>query len=289
MQRSSSKLSLFVVLFLLTPGCVSLGLEFSPSLISHLTQAFFEECDPQLAERSLPAELKLMEGLLKSAPDNRRLLTALCVGFTGYAMLFVEEDSPERASQLYLRAKEYGLKAMGRNGSLLKAVGQSKESITKALRATGKEDLEPLFWTTLSWNAWINLNLDKPAALAQLAIAESCLERVLELKADYFYGTPYVLMGTILASKPKILGGDPARAKEYFEKADSLTHGKFLLAQFYFARYYAVRAQDKALFNELIREIASTRPDDLKEACLINAVMKKKAEQLKEKSEELFF
>ena len=289
MKKSFWKLPLLMVLLLLMPGCVSLGLEFSPSLIPHLTQASFEECDLQLAEESLPAELKLMEGLLKSAPDNKRLLTALSMGFTGYAMLFVEEVSPERASHLYLRAKNYGLRAMGRSGSLLKEGGQSNELIRTALGTTGKEELEPLFWTTMSWNAWINLNLDKPTALAQLAIAESCLERVLQLKGDYFYGTPYVLMGTILAAKPKMLGGDPAKAKEYFEKAISLTNGKFLLAQYYFARHYAVRVQDKALFNELISQVDKARPDDLKEVCLINAVMKQKTKRLKEMSEELFF
>ncbi len=270
-------------------GCVSLGLEFSPSLISNLTQAFFEECDLQLAEESLPAELKLMEGLLKNAPNNRRLLTALSMGFTGYAMLFVEEDAPERASHLYLRAKNYGLRAMGQSGSLLKAAGQTKTAIENALSTTGQEELGPLFWTTMSWNGWINLNLDKPAALAQLAIAESCLKRVLELNGDYFYGTPYVLMGTILASKPKMLGGNPIRAKEYFEKAISLTNGKFLLAEYHFARYYAVRAQDKTLFNKLIRQIDMTRPEDLKEACLINTVMKQKAKRLMNMSDELFF
>lgn len=289
MQKFFSKLSLLLLLLLIMTGCVSLGLEFSPSLISNLTQASFEECDLQLAEESLPAELKLMEGLLKNAPNNRRLLTALSMGFTGYAMLFVEEDAPERASHLYLRAKNYGLRAMGQNGSLLKAAGQSRTAIANALSTTGKEGLGPLFWTTMSWNGWINLNLDKPAALAQLAIAELCLERVLELNGDYFYGTPYVLMGTILASKPKMLGGNPIRAKEYFEKALSLTNGKFLLTQYHFAKYYAVRAQDKTLFNKLIRQIDMTRPEDLKGACLINTVMKQKAKRLMNMSDELFF
>ncbi len=289
MQKFSSRRFFLVLLLVLMPGCVSLGLNSSPSLIPHLTQAFFEECDPQLAERSLPAELKLMEGLLKSAPDNRRLLTALCMGFTGYAMLFVEDDSAERASQFYLRARTYGFRAMGQCGSLLKEAGQSKERAKEALETTGEEELEPLFWVTLSWNGWINLNLDKPVALAQLTIAESCLEKVLQLKSDYFYGTPYVLMGTILAARPKMLGGDPAKAKGFFEKAVAVTHGRFLLAQYYFAKYYAVRVQNKSLFHELVSQIDKAPSDALKETCLINAVMKQRTKRLKEMSEQLFF
>lgn len=289
MERSLLRLGLPIVLLALLLGCVSLGLRLSPSLVPHLTQAFFEECDPELARKSLPAELKLMEGLLKSAPHNKRLLTALCMGFTGYAMLFVEEDSPERASQLYLRARNYGLRAIGRTASILEEPGQPKDLIAIALRTIGEGDLEPLFWTTMSWNAWINLNLDKPAALGQLSIAESCLKRVLEIKADFFYGTPYVLMGAMLAARPKMLGGNAAGAKEYFEKAIALTRGEFLLARYYFARYYAVRVQDKTLFEKLIRQISETSPGVLKEVCLINSVMKQRAKGLLKRSEEFFF
>ena len=289
MHRSSWKLPFLLILIFLLPGCLSLGLRLSPSLIPHLTQAFFEECDPKLARRSLPAELKLMEGLLKSAPDNKQLLTALCMGFTGYAMLFVEEESPERASQLYSRARNYGLRAVGTSAStILKAPGQTNEAIKSALGSIGEEGLESLFWTTMSWNAWINLNLDQPSALAQLSIAESCLERVLEISPDYFYGTPYLLMGATLAARPKMLGGDAGRAKEYFEKAIALTQGRFLLARYYFARYYAVRVQDKGLFLKLIKDIDRVPPEDLKEACLINAVTKQKTRALIQMSEELF-
>ena len=63
-----------------------LAVNASSSLIPNLTMAFFEECDLELAEQSLPAELKLIEGLLKNAPQNKELLTALCMGFAGYAM-----------------------------------------------------------------------------------------------------------------------------------------------------------------------------------------------------------
>jgi len=280
---------LLLLLLMPFPGCVSLGLQLTPSLIPNLTQAFFEECDSELARNSLPAELKLMEGLLKSAPDNRRLLTALCIGFTGYAMLFLEDLAPKRASELYLRARDYGLRAIGPSASPLREAAESREIVKAALATMGEGALEPLFWTTMSWNAWINLNLDKPVALAQLATAELCLERVLQLKGDYFYGTPYVLMGTTLAARPKMLGGDATRSREYFEKAIALTGGKFLLAQYYFARYYAVRVQDKAIFYELITQVDTISPDALKEVCLINSVMKQKSKKLKNMVEELFF
>jgi hypothetical protein len=280
-----------ILIFLFLPfltGCVKLVTQFSPNLIPNLTQTFFEECDAELARVSLPADLKLLEGLLKNDPQNKQLLTALCMGFTGYSMLFVEEQDPERASLLYLRARSYGLKALGRKGSFLKGSELSVQNIRKRLQTFGETDLKTLFFTTMSWNAWINLNLDKTTALAQMGIAQACLERVLELNPDYFFGTPHVLMGTILAARPGIAGGNAAKAKVYFEKAMQVNKGKFFLVHYYFARYYAVRTQDRELFLTLIQKVMKRHPGELKEACLINSVMKERARRLLEMTEDLF-
>ena len=283
---------ILIVILLCLPflaGCVKLALKLSPSLIPNLTQVFFEECDTDIARLSMPADLKLIEGLLKNDPKNKQLLTTLCMGFTGYTMLFIEEEDPERASKLYLRARNYGFKALGLMKPISEEVGPERNNILNRLANINNEELQILFWTTMSWNAWINLNLDKPIAIAQLSIAQACLEKVLEINPDYFFGTPYILMGSILASKPALLGGNKEKARECFEKAINLNNGKFFLAQYYFAKYYAVRIQNKGLFFKLIKDIDSIDPYELKEACLINVVMKQKTKRLMKMSDELFF
>ncbi|MBW2203058.1 MAG: hypothetical protein JRF52_02895 [Deltaproteobacteria bacterium] len=282
MKKTSRSLFAIVLLMLLTTGCMKLVLNATSSLIPNLTRAFFEECDLKLAEQSLPAELKLMEGLLKNAPKNKQILTALCMGFTGYAMLFVEEEDPERASKLYLRARKYGLKAMGMENP-------DHQVILARLSAVDKDQIEPLFWVTMSWNGWINLNLDKPAALGDLSTVQECLKRVMEINPEYFYGSPYIINGSMLAAMPKILGGDAAKSKEFFTKALAASNGKFFLAQYYYAKYYAVRVQDKELFLNLIDEVEKAPADQLKEACLINSAIKEKMRSLKEMADELFF
>ena len=278
---------IFLIILFLT-GCAKLLTRLSPSLITNLTRTFFEECDPELARLSFPADLKLMEGLVKNDPQNKQLLTALSMGFTGYSMLFVEEEDPERASRLYLRARSYGFRALGRKGAFLKESGLNAENIRAKLNTFGESDFKALFYTTMSWHAWINLNLDKPAALAQMGIAQACLGRVLELNPGYLYGTPYVLMGTILAATPGLAGGDARQAKVYFEKAMEVSKGKFYFVQYYFARYYAVRIQDRRLFQKLAQEAVHGHPSELKDACLINSVMQQKAKKLLNMTEDLF-
>jgi len=263
-------------------GCTGVALHATSSLVPGLTRAFFEECDVELAKESLPAQLKLMEGLLTKAPNNREFLTARCMGFAGYAMLFVEEEDPERASRLYERARRYGLRAIGMEGA-------TNQELQARVKHVAQGQIEPLFWVTMSWHAWINLNLDKPAALAELSTAQACLDRVMEIDPDFFFGAPYLLAGSMLAARPQMLGGDAARAKAFFSKAMAVSDGAFFLTPYYYAQYYAVRVQDKALFLGLIRKVEEGRPDRLKEACLINTAVQRKMKALRERVDDLFF
>jgi tetratricopeptide (TPR) repeat protein len=269
-------------------GCLRLGLRASPSLFRNFASSMFEECDTELAGNAIPANLKLLEGLLKNDPHNPRILTTLCMGFAGYSLLFVEPCEQERASGLYLRAKAYGIRALGQKGKFLTEGDARGERLKAALSSMDEEDFEALFWTTLSLTAWINLNLDKPAALGQLGLAEACLTRAVEMEPDYLHGLPHILMGVSLSARPPLLGGNVEAARSHFEKALKLSDRKFFLAQYYFARYYAVRVQDRKLFASLVQEIVHGNPETLKDVCLINRIIQQRAPELEKKADDLF-
>jgi hypothetical protein len=286
--RETISLPLLFSFFFFFSGCMQLALRASLSLFPNFAATIFEECDPELAKTSIPANLKLMEGLLKNDPENKNILTTLSMGFAGYSLLFVEPEDLERASAFYLRALEYGIRALGDKGPPLRNRDGGLEPVRAALKNMDQNDLEALFWTTLSWNAWINLNLHKPNALAQLSASEACLKRVLELDEHFFYGAPHILMGAGLAARPPLLGGSPEKARGHFEKALQENHRKFFLAQVYFAKYYAVRVQDKELFSRVLAEVIHGNPGELKEVCLINRVMQTRAQELAKQAEDLF-
>ena len=281
---------LWTPLFLLfITACMPIALRLSPSLFENLAASFFEECDPPIAENAIPSNLKLLEGLLKNDPDNRDILATLCMGYAGYGLLFVEPHDPERASRIYVRALNYGFEALGKKGREVREPSARLNDIERALNALdSRQDFKALFWATLSWNAWINLNLDKPEALAQLAASQACLDKVLELDARYFYGLPHLLAGVSLSARPPLLGGNPEKARTHFEEALKWGQRKFILAQYYFARYYAVRVQDKGLFLKLLREILDSSPQELKEACLINTIVQREAAKLIQETDNLF-
>ena len=273
----------------LSGGCVKLALRASPSLFPHLTESIFEECDPELAESAIPGNLKLMEGLLKSDPDNLRILTTLSMGFCGYSLLFVEDVDPERASRLYLRARDYGLRALGERGHKLRKRGLKNEDVDHIVKGFGNENLEALFWTTMSWSAWINLNLDKPAAVSELGLVQRSLKRILELDPHFLHGSPNILMGISLAARPEMFGGNPDLARFYFEKALKGKGRQFFMAHYYYARYYAMRVQDKDLFLQLLQEVLKGNPYEPSDACLINKMMQIRTRRLIKMADEFFF
>ena len=274
-------------LFFIT-ACMSFALRLSPSLFENLAASFFEECDPYIAETAIPSNLKLVEGLLKSDPANRDILASLCMGYAGYGLLLVEPHDPERASRIYVRALNYGFEALGKAGQEVRDPETGVSDMQRALNAVDSQDFKALFWATLSWNAWINLNLDKPEALAQLAASQACLNKVMELDARYFYGLPHILAGVGLSARSPLLGGNPEKARAHFQEALKWGDRKFFLAQYSFARYYAVRVQDKGLFLTLLGEILDGNPQELKETCLINTIIQHEAAKLIQKADDLF-
>lgn len=277
-----------VLFFGFLSACLPFALRLSPSLFENLAASVFEECDPEIAKTAIPANLKLLEGLLKSDPTNRDILATLSMGYAGYGLLFVEPGDPERASQIYVRALDYGFEALGPLGKEIRNLEADRSAIEDALSALGKKDFKALFWATLSWTAWINLNLDKPAAFAQLPASEACLKRVLQLDAPYMHGLPHILAGVSLSARPPLFGGDPNKAKSHFQQALKLGQRRFFLAQYYFARYYAVRVQDKVLFLDLLHEIMDARPQELQDVCLINTIIQHEAGKLVRQADELF-
>ena len=53
-------------------------------LVESQVLAMQEERDPKLAKQAIPANLKILEGLLKQDPDNTWILENLAEGFCGY-------------------------------------------------------------------------------------------------------------------------------------------------------------------------------------------------------------
>ncbi len=258
-------------------------------ILNNTIQAFFEESDLQIAEQALSSNLKLVEGLLKSDPQNSTLMLILSEGYAGYALAFVEDTNPERARMLYLRARNFAAQFLQANNSHFKhLVQQPVNALTSILKKAQPKDVAGLFWLGFSWSSYINLALEDPSAIMDLAKVEAIMKRVLELNPDYFYGATYLFFGSIYGQKPALLGGDLDKAKAFFEKNFQLTRGKFLLSYVYAARFYAAQSLDEPLFDQYLQKVLNSSIDILPEARLLNQVAKQKAQRLLAQKDEIF-
>jgi len=281
---------LSLVLLVLPSSCSlqTIAIRSTGGILDYGLEAINEESDLQLAEQSIASDLKLLEGLIKGDPENNHLLLLASQGYSSYALGFAEDQSEERARMFYLRGRDFGLRILKQNKNFNEALEKDIAELRSALNEFSKDDVPAMFWTASGWGNYINLSKTDPAALADLPKIDAMMHFVLEKDEAYFYGGPHLFLGTILASTPKMFGGNPEKAKEHFEKCLAINQGKFLMTYVYYAKTYAVQVQDRELFETLLRKVEAAPLDILPEQRLANAIAKKKAGQLLKNIDEYF-
>ncbi|MCI0708235.1 MAG: TRAP transporter TatT component family protein [Ignavibacteriae bacterium] len=278
-----------LLIALVLQGCIqTLAIRTMGGIMDYGFEAFNEETDLKLAEDALGSNLKLIEALIKGDPENERLLFMASQGYSAYALAFAEDESQERAKVFYIRGRDYGLRLLKLNSAMRTAFDGDTGELQRALQSLSKDDVPAVFWTAFGWAGYANLARTDVEALAALSKISAMMEFVLQQDPGYYYAGAHLFFGSVAGSIPAVLGGKPERAKEQFEKALSLNGGKFLMTHVYYAKTYAVQAQDKQLFDSLLTVVDEASLDILPEAKLPNAVAKRKAELLRESMDDLF-
>jgi predicted anti-sigma-YlaC factor YlaD len=260
---------------------------------------FARDDDPELVRDAVPFALKAMESLLDSSPGHKGLLTALCKGFTQYAVAFVRQDAEEardpvarragmeRTRRLLLRAREYGMRGLsvGREGF---PSGLSANPIAAAARIDAV-DVPLLYWTGAAWSLAVASSTDDPALLADLPRSEALMRRALALDERYDAGAIHEFFVAFEGGRPEAMGGSVARALHHMERAMALSAGKKISPLVTFAEAVSVRAQDRKGFLDLLdRALAFDARSAAPEYRMGNLVSQRRARWLKGRVDELF-
>ncbi len=278
-------------LLLMTAGCGVIQRTAVNTMIPILDNslaAAYRNGDVDLVEEGLPGNLLLVDGLIATRPEDRRLLTLGCQLYFSYGTGFIEERNPTRAARLYETAMGYGLRAFPNLAPGAAAGAGGLAAFETELLELERRDVPGLVWLAGSWSSWIKLNISSPHALAQLPRVELLAERIVELDGAFMYGMPYLLLGTTRALRPEPMGGSPERAREAFEAGFAVSERRFLMTHLFFAKYYCRQTFDEALFDTTISELLSADPAALKDAVLLNRVAQRQGKRLAEQKDELF-
>ena len=261
---------------------------------------FGSDNDPELIGAAAPFSLKLMESVLTETPQHRGLLLAATQGFVQYSYAFVElradeiEDANlqeayrqrDRARRLYLRARDYGLRALEvAHPGIDKAL---RKDTAAALSRTRAEDVPTLYWTGVAWAAAVSQSKDDPFLVSELPIAEALVRRAFALDEAYDHGAIHVFLMSYEMSQAGLSAGASARAKQHFERALELTNAKQVGPYVTYAESISISERNRAEFEEKLQIALSINADAVPEWRLANRVMQQRARWLLSRTNSLF-
>jgi hypothetical protein len=274
---------LFVGIFVCFSGCATMQntmkqitINTMVPVLDDVNDAIFRENDLDLVREGLPGNMLMVEGMARSSPDNYYILVMAARAFAGYGILLEDKD-PEHASALYLKGRDYGMRALKQHSGFSYALEEGTP-FHEAIKLVDDEGyIDALLWTGLCWGQQINLNLNDPMVVVSVTDVKAIMQQVMAIDDTYFYGMAHIFFGSYYATLPSIFGGGTEMSEAEFNKAFEISDGKFLLAKLYYARFYAPLVVDEKLFERELNEVLEAPSDALPEVVLLNEIAKAKA------------
>ncbi len=290
-----------VCVALALPGCSikKMAIKTVADSLSEGTSSFATDDDPELIKDALPFGLKTLESLVVQLPTHRPLLRSVAVGFTSYSAAFIQpeirglqevdldraREEKVRARRMFLRARDYGLRALEvpYPGLRQRLMQDPKAALAKTVKA----DVPDLYWTAAAWGSAISLGKDQMDLVADVPIVDALIHRALELDEAWEDGTLDEFM-IAFESRGEAQGGSLDRARTYFNRAMALAKGTRITPLVSLAENVSITTQNRAEFDKLLDEALAFDPDSHVETRLVNLLAQKHARQLKALEGSLF-
>ena len=230
--------------------------------------------DLTVVESTLAENIGTLERLAKIG--NEGLIVKTARAYSSYAGFFEDrmeeaeiagdiETAAEMRTQAidyYRRSEGYAFKVLAKSSKTFNTPRTVEIPIFEtALQRLKKKQVEPLFWAAYAVGRGISLQKDDPMQVIDLVRVRLMMQRVLELDETFYYGSAHLFYAVYYGDRSASIGGDPEKAKEHIEHADKINDGKFLMSQYYLARYYALPKQDAALYRQALQEVLDAPSD----------------------------
>ncbi|MBT8082112.1 MAG: TRAP transporter TatT component family protein [Gammaproteobacteria bacterium] len=240
-------------------GCAVVVSSAASGLGNSISNSVLNQDDPEIARAALPTYMVTLDGLVYDNPDDPDLLTATATLYASYGAIFAED--PVRASRLTTRARNYATTAIcvvyepscgWREATY--------DEFVAILDGMGKKHAEYLYAYGFASLVFLRAHSSDWNSLAELPQMEALFSRYMDISGDEVNSAVYTYMGILLTLRPPALGGEPERAREYFEKAIEVTEGRDLSAKVEYARGYAKLLYERELHDELLNDVMASSP-----------------------------
>jgi hypothetical protein len=238
-----------------------------------------KQTDLDLVCEGAPAYLLMIDSMIASSPQDKALLRIGAQSYGSYTAALNECGAePKRILAIADKARLHG-KALVT--TILPGISPDRrEDLDSELANLTKSEVPPLFWGTMAWLTWVQLQQGSPEAMADLVLIERIMIRLLALDETFQAGSIHLFFGGLQATKPAMLGGSPEMSRRHYEKALELSHREFLLVQTSYAETLARLTFDRELHDRLLNEVMTFDLAKAPEYALANQIARKKAARL---------
>lgn len=248
-----------VAFCLLSSGCSILLSSVATGLSDNLAAAILNQDDPELVRAGAPSFLLMLDSFIEGSPGDPDILAAGATMYATYGAVFA--DDAIRASRLTSRARRYALTAMCETYKpSCRWPDATFDEFVASLDGIGPRHADLLYTYGFASLAFLRAHSSDWNSLAELPQIEALFSHYLDISGDEVNGSVYTFMGILLTLRPPALGGEPERAREYFERAIAETNGNDLNAKVEFARGYAKLLYERELHDQLLNEVINADP-----------------------------
>jgi len=246
--------------------------------------------DPDFVGDALPFAIKLYETLLASLPEHEGLRLRTGSLYIMYANAFVETPADmtpraeletkeyllARAKNLYLRGRDILFKSVEKKNPRIRQQLKDR-AYAEAMAPFGKADAPLLYWTALGWLAAFSVDPLDMKLGQTVPQTRAMIERVAALEPGYGKGALDAFFVGYYGSLPGYLGGDPAKAREHFARAQAVAGKSDTSSLLSLATTVCVNEQNAVEFKRLLGEVLAFDPESSPQNRLVNILNQRKA------------
>src|SRR5690554_184003 len=270
-----------LILILLLSGCAV------SKLPDNFSRAMMNQDEPAIIEAGAPSYLLLLDALILTYPEDKKLLLAGSRLYGSYAGGFVKDE--KQAKSMADKAMEYSRRALClHKKKSCYVLGGTQDELQYELANNFKsKDLEVVYSVATAWLGWIQANSDVWNAIAQLGKVKHSMQWVAEQDVAYDNGLVQVYLGALDSLLPPSFGGKLEIGKQHFETAIEVSNGKNLMAYVIYAEKYARLIFEQDLHDQLL-QTALDSDYKYEGLTLINRLAQQQAEILLDESSDYF-
>ena len=236
-------------------------------------------------QKDLEAALEIWKKMVEAGSASYDVLTSLTRGH--YLLADGHLQDMEQKKAMWEKSVYWGERALATNDDFRKNVVEEKKPVADSLGALTVAQIDALYWTAASLGKWAK-NSGIGTTLKYKSQIRQMIERVSQLKPDYFYGAVHRYWAVYYAVAPGFAGGSMDKSDENFKKAFK-TENNYLGTHVLYAENYATRKSDREAFKRELQFVLDAKPEALLKDIIPEQLLEqKKAKQMLENLESFF-